>query len=557
MVLTLTLILTLAFLAVLALPFFTRQLTEPLPDTSDPVRRDLEEERDALLRAIHELGERNDLSEERRQHLQGRYEAKAAGVLKKLDELERPQEVTPTPRKRRISAGFALLGILIVPSVALIGNYALPRVSQSGTVTTNREGDIASGRALKQLQRAAQRDPNAENLLALADTYWQLANESLATIQQSGNAPTVDTQPRYLEETRTTYRQIVDEVNPVPSVAYRRLGYVALLENDIEAARPYLESALQSDPEDSEARYTLGEVLYYLGDMAGAADAFESFLATSTGEGNEAAQTLAENARTLAPLSAAAEAERSEVNLMALGDAFWNLEERNRAANLYSEVITKLEAENPRALSRVGQALFFAGDAERAVIALDRASVLAPNDLDTLLFLGNAYFSLGDDGRAVDVWQRYVEVAGGPEQAGRVPSLIAQAEARQQGEAPGALAQTPLPEVNRTPSSATLPPATAQEETQNTTQDPMQNPVQATTVSSGASLFAANCASCHGANAQGGAGPKLAGSQRVANTEMVRSTVQYGRGMMPGFGSLLSADELDSVVAYVTGLAQE
>ena len=85
----------------------------------------------------------------------------------------------------------------------------------------------------------------------------------------------------------------------------------------------------------------------------------------------------------------------------------------------------------------------------------------------------------------------------------------------------------------------------------------MQNPVQATTVSSGASLFAANCANCHGANAQGGAGPRLAGSQRVANTEMVRSTVQYGRGMMPGFGSLLSADELDSVVAYVTGLAQE
>ena len=555
MVLALTVVLTLAFLAVLALPFFTRQLTEPLPDTSDPVRRDLEEERDALLRAIHELGERNDLSEERRQHLQGRYEAKAAGVLKKLDELERP-EVAPVPRKRRIPAGFALLGILVVPSVALIGNYALPRVSQGGTVTTNRTEEIASGRELKRLQRAAQRDPSAENLLALADTYWQLANESLATIQQSGNAPMVDTQPRYLEETRATYQQIVDEVEPVPSVAYRRLGYVALLENKVEEARPYLERALQSDPEDSEARYTLGEVLYYLGDMEAAATAFESFL-DSTGEGDETARTFAENARTLAPLATAVETERSEANLMALADAFWNLEERNRAANLYSEVITKLEAENPRALSRVGQALFFAGDAERAVIALDRASVLAPNDLDTLLFLGNAYFSLGDDGRAVDVWQHYVEVAGGPEQAGRVPSLIAQAEARQQGEAPGALAQTPLPEVNRTPSAATPPPATAQEGTQNTAQDPMQDPVQATTGSSGASLFAANCASCHGANAQGGAGPKLAGSQRVANTEMVRSTVQYGRGMMPGFGSLLSADELDSVVAYVTGLAQE
>lgn len=550
MVTTLILVLALVFLAVLALPFFTRQLTEPLPDTSDPVRRDLEEERDALLRAIHELGERGDLSEERREHLRGRYEAKAARVLEQLDKLERPEATTPAQRPmRRIPAGFALLGILIVPSVALIGNYALPRVSQGGTVTTNRAEEIASGRELKSLQRAAQREPNRENLLALADTYWQLANASLATIQQEGGSPTVDTQPRYIEETRTTYQRIVDEVEPVPGEAYRRLGYVALLENDVETARPYLKRALQSDPNDSEARYTLGEVLYYLGDMAGAAEAFEGFLATETGEGDETAQRYAENARALAPLTDAVDAERSEANLMALADAYWNLEERNRAANLYSEVITQLEVENPRAISRVGQALFFAGDAERSVIALDRARALEPTDLDTLLFLGNAYFSLGDDAQAINTWRSYVEVAGGPEQAGRVPSLIAQAEARQQGAAPESLAQTPLPEVNRTPSSAAPPTATAQEG--------MQNTAQATTVSSGAQLFAANCASCHGANAQGGAGPRLAGSQRVVNTEMVRSTVQYGRGMMPGFGSLLSADELDRIVTYVAGLAQE
>src|SRR5690625_1320843 len=82
----LIILLSLFLLALVAAPLFVSRLTEPLPDLRDPVMVDLEEERDALLRAIHELDNRADLSEERRAQLRTRYEAKAARVLRQIDE---------------------------------------------------------------------------------------------------------------------------------------------------------------------------------------------------------------------------------------------------------------------------------------------------------------------------------------------------------------------------------------------------------------------------------------------------------------------------------------
>ena len=78
----LIILLSLFLLALVAAPLFVSRLNEPLPDLRDPVMVDLEEERDALLRAIHELDNRADLSEERRAQLRTRYEAKAARVLR-------------------------------------------------------------------------------------------------------------------------------------------------------------------------------------------------------------------------------------------------------------------------------------------------------------------------------------------------------------------------------------------------------------------------------------------------------------------------------------------
>lgn len=94
-------------------------------------------------------------------------------------------------------------------------------------------------------------------------------------------------------------------------------------------------------------------------------------------------------------------------------------------------------------------------------------------------------------------------------------------------------------------------------------------------VVTGATVYADNCASCHGANGQGGAGPKLSGGEArltfpdaAAHTQWVidGSTGVKGQaygdpnrpggqrgpasGGMPGFGSRLSQEEIDMVVAY-------
>jgi mono/diheme cytochrome c family protein len=71
--------------------------------------------------------------------------------------------------------------------------------------------------------------------------------------------------------------------------------------------------------------------------------------------------------------------------------------------------------------------------------------------------------------------------------------------------------------------------------------------------SPGAQLFQANCARCHGANGEGGIGPKLAGG--VVNTDFPYepdeiALVAKGRGFMPAFAGTLSPQQLKQVVDY-------
>lgn len=508
-------------MAIVALPYVDPALVERVPFLGDPEARELEEERDALLRAVQELEQRDDLEVARRQELRDRYERKAAQVAQRL--AERKSGSPPPPRQRPpLAWGWGLLLLLVIPSVALVGNYVLPRVSADGTVTTNRDSDIAAGRDLQQLRRAARDDPGPESLAALGDAYWRILDASLQP-PQSGAEPG---EPRYLEETRETYRQLVEATSDAPegatATALRRLAYIDLVEGNVSEARLRLERAIEIDPGDAEALYTLGQVRYFLGEVGEAAQAWRAYLATPEGEGDEETAELAADAEALAPLIDAAEADRTVEALLAVGDRLWEMEDRQRAGGFYAEIVTELEVEHPRAVRRLGMALFFAGNTEQAVVALERARALEPGQPETLLFLGNAYRSIGETPRAVDAWRAYVDAVGGEANAGRVPSLIAEAEGR---------AATP----------SAVPDADEQ---------------VAAAPANGAALFAANCATCHGVGGGGGAGPRLAGNARAADATMVETTVRYGRGMMPGFGALLEEAEIERLVAYVGTLAE-
>ncbi|CAN5449220.1 hypothetical protein BH24DEI1_BH24DEI1_11250 [soil metagenome] len=528
--LTLLIVFTLSLLLLgfVVLPFVSTRKLDPLADERDPVALDLEEERDALYRAIREIDAREDLPQARRDALRARYEAKAAQVLRNLDEysLRRREQApaTPAARPRGLPVtALALFGVVVVSTV-LLGNYVLPRVGSDASVTTADPVRLERGREIARLQGLADGNPSTENLTALAEAHWVAENypearEVYSRLEAAGQAGT----------------------QPVPGVAYHRLGLFALQEGDVDTGLGYLERARAADPRDAETLFTLGDVYSLMGRSAEALAAWEAYSNLPDAVHDEALEARLERAQVLAPLQAAVADEASEENLIALADAHWDQDEREPATTLYLQIVQEVNPRNPQAVRRLGVALFFAGRLDDAIQLLEVSRRLSPDSLEGLLFLGNAYFSQERLEEAIDAWEAYVEAAGGPERAGRVPSLIANAqEALEQAEDTAATpAATPASTPAETPVAPETPATQASPDTDLAGADLGQH------------LFSNNCASCHGALGDGGIGPRLAGNPTAADVLAVRRIVSSGRGMMPGFGQL-SDDELDALARFVS-----
>lgn len=480
-----------------ALPLLAPDQADPLPDDRDPVLVDLTEEKTALLRAIRELDAREDLPLDRRKQLHARYEAKAAKVLTAIDERKAVLGGAPAPRqaagKRRVPVGaVAVLGAFLVMAAA-VPTYVLPRVSDSDTITTT---DVDVARQLQAAQRAAKDAPNATNLLALGDTYLGLQR---------------------IPEAEETYRRIVDEVSPVPAAAYKRLA-VIYLPQDLAAAQGWLGLARTADPTDPETLYLLGEVAFARGDLAQAIDAYDDFAATPEGAAEPGTEQRIQLLARIQPLDAAVQGEPSIENLMALGDAYWDASEPQRAVENYFRVLTEIDPNQPRALARTGQLLYVAGRPADAVGAIERAAVAAGGleqlGADSVMTLADAYAQTGAWGEAAAAYDAYVAIVG-PD-AGAAAAALAEAARQQASGGPGTDAgNAALPAIGR-------------------------------------QVFAANCSACHGPNGEGGVGARLSGSNRAASEANVRDAVRFGRGMMPAFQAELQPSDLDAVVAYVT-----
>ena len=69
----------------------------------------------------------------------------------------------------------------------------------------------------------------------------------------------------------------------------------------------------------------------------------------------------------------------------------------------------------------------------------------------------------------------------------------------------------------------------------------------------GAQIYQASCAVCHGQDGEGGVGPELGGGAAVAafpdEAEQV-TVVANGRGAMPSFDRTLTPQEIEAVVEY-------
>ncbi|MBW6455070.1 MAG: c-type cytochrome [Trueperaceae bacterium] len=524
-----------------------RSLVDPLPDERDPVLVDLEEERDSLLRAIRELDARLDLPADRRDELRARYESKAATVLKALerarseahgaadsaaDARARADDARPATGRRLPVGALALLGVAAVTTAAL-GSFVLPRVGQ-GTVTTFFADELQTAEALRDLIRAAEREPNAANLMALGDAYWELADAAGA------------------EE---TYRRVValasDDGTSVgaPPIAYKRLALL-VLQRDLPAALELLREARAVDPTDPETLYAIGELSFALGDLDASSEAFGAYLATPEGAGDPDAEARLALVQAIGPAASAVAELRDRDNLLALADVFWTAGADDPAVEIYFEVLSEHDASEPTALSRVGQLLFTRGRSDDAIGLLERAASAAGGltrlEPQASLFLGNAYAVQGDDESAIRAWEAHVELVG-VEAAGRVTGLIEGARLRLDAAGAEATATTPGDAPTGVPAGGST--AAAAEAAATRALTALSDP--ALLIEVGAELYARNCVVCHGAQGQGGTGVRLAGNARAANEANVRSTVRFGRGIMPGFGALLSEAEIEVLVRWV------
>lgn len=489
-------ILALLAFAYVAVPLLVPGTADPLPDDRDPRLLELQEERDALFRAIRELDARTGMSAERLDALRRRYEAKAAKTLGAID--ARTAELAGrraegAERKaqsvRRSATVPALILAVFIAMAAVLPGYVLPRVGRDATVTTT---DVDAARRLQALLSSAANDPTPANLIALGDFYIEVGQ---------------------LEDARAAYLEVAGRGSEAPKGAFQRLAMIDL-QSDIASSLEWLKRARDVDPLDPDTLTWLTEVAYALGDLPTALDAARSLAEVRGDSDPQAAERLA-LLEELVPLTQAVTDDPSHANLLALADAFWLFGEQERAVDVYFQVLSRHDPLDLTALSRTGQMLLRAGRPADAAIVIARASEqagsLAALDPASQFALGSAYLELGEHEAAVEALRTYL--AGSPADPLGAAVLLEAAEARARGEEPSG-------------SSAEL--------------------------ALGQQVFAANCALCHGATGTGGVGVGLAGSQRAANLANVTDAVRFGRGLMPAFQATLTPSQIEGVVAYVT-----
>ncbi|TFU26849.1 c-type cytochrome [Thermus tengchongensis] len=215
----------------------------------------------------------------------------------------------------------------------------------------------------------------------------------------------------------------------------------------------------------------------------------------------ETTVTQRAEARELKALQDKAKRTGEVADLLAWGRRAYELQALDQAAEAYLEVLKK-DPRNVEAVRRVGILLFMGGRLEEAEMFLQIAQHADPTAAEGWLFLGNIYFQKGQAQEAIAAWEKYLEVGG--EARERVEGLIAMARTQAQGG------------------------------------------------TDGKTVYQARCAACHGAEAQGGVGPRLKGNPILKAPEAVREIVLKGRGQMPAVP--LAEGELKALLDYLSGL---
>lgn len=224
--------------------------------------------------------------------------------------------------------------------------------------------------------------------------------------------------------------------------------------------------------------------------------------ALGTGEG-----TVIKSGLSLPGLQATARRGQTQADYLAWGDAAFTAGQYDQASAAYASAL-RLDPKQPKALRRLGIMLLTGQgrsaptsqqQASQAFLLVRTAAQLAPSDPESQLLLGYALNNFGESKLALAALDRYQSLDPSGREA---DDLI-----------------------------ATLRASTAQN-------DPASR------------VYAANCASCHGAGGRGGIGPNLHGSR--LSRAALKSVIQNGKGSMPAFPNIKGA-ELEALLSKLEG----
>ena len=221
---------------------------------------------------------------------------------------------------------------------------------------------------------------------------------------------------------------------------------------------------------------------------------------------NSAEAQTVKTAVRLPGLAARAQNSGSVADQLAWGKAAFDAGQYDQASSAYAAAL-KQNPRQPEALRRLGIILLTKDDGQaqavkpndQAFLLIRTAAQLAPRDAESQLLFGFALSRYGQDALALSALERYRSLNPGGRDADQ---LVAAIRSRQNSADPGM------------------------------------------------AVYAANCASCHGAAGGGGIGPSLlrAGLTRASVAAITRN----GKGSMPGFPNI-TGKSLDALLALVEG----
>ncbi len=221
----------------------------------DPdLRAELEEERDFLLRSLDELEAERDageLDEDDYRNLRDGYTARAAEVLRALDEdrAVREDAARATPARPRWRRPVALLVVVGLAAGAGLAVAAAAGSRQPGQTVTGGDGPTAASSRLAEAASVAREDPT--RALELYDAVLEDDPRSVEAWAERGlllaSLSVGIDRPGLLDEARRSVDQAL-AIDPDEPRSRFYLGLIELFSGDRPAAGTAFEQALEADP---------------------------------------------------------------------------------------------------------------------------------------------------------------------------------------------------------------------------------------------------------------------------------------------------------------------